>query len=57
MMDIPANFSRHNIPPVLINRQCFPKKVIEGCVKDIIQRRCGKPTAELAVRHIFFNIV
>ncbi len=56
MLDIPANFSRRNVPPVLIDSQCLPRKVIEGCVKDIIDQKCGKSAAKFVERFITFRI-
>ncbi len=56
MMDIPANFSRDNIPPALITRQCLPRKVIEGCVKDIVEQKCGNSAANLVVGFFAFQI-
>ncbi len=55
MLDIQAPFSRRNTPPILIQEQCLPKKVIEGCMKDLIQRKCGKYTAEFAVESFHFT--
>ncbi len=55
-LDIPAVLSRRSTPPVLTNRQCLPRRVIEGCVKDIVQSKCGKSTAELTVKYITFHI-
>ncbi len=53
MMDIRT---KRHMPPVLIDQLCLPRKVIEVCVKDIIERECGNSTTELVVRYINFRI-
>ncbi len=53
-LDIPAAFCKRNNPPVIIDALNLPTAVARGCVKDIVERRCGELTGRLIVQFIEF---
>ncbi len=54
-LDIPAAFYKGINPPHILNSLCLPKLVVHGCVKEIVERTCGKLSTGVAVQFIEFQ--